>query len=321
MLKSLKHHFIQSANGVGKIACYEPHHLKIDLQHLINTHKQEIEDILNIYGGILFRGFEVDSVQKFEAIAYLFAPNLLDYHFRSTPRTKIEGKIYTSTEYPANRFIQFHNECSYTNSWPTRILFYCVTPSLNGGETALADSRHVYVKIDRKIRDQFERNGLTYVRNYIPGIDMSWKDVFQTTQKSEVEKYCQETDIHYEWKSGLVELTTRQKTQASIIHSITGEKVWFNQAHLYHASSLQESEKSTLLNFLGTPANFPRNVMTGDNQSIEDEHFKNIRDAYESERIEFKWQETDLLLLDNELMAHSRNPYEGDRKVLVTMGS
>jgi alpha-ketoglutarate-dependent taurine dioxygenase len=320
MFKSLKHHFIQSVGGSGKIACYEPHLPNIDLHHLINIHKQEIEDILIAHGGILFRGFGIEAVSKFELIANIFAPNLLDYHFRSTPRTKVEGKIYTSTEYPANRFIQFHNECSYTNSWPNKILFFCVTPSTKGGETALADSRHVYAKIDKNIRDRFERNGLTYVRNYIPGLDMSWKDVFQTTQRSEVEKYCQEADIHYEWKSGLVELTTRQKTQAAIAHHTTGEKVWFNQAHLYHASALQANEKSALLNFVGAAENLPRNVMTGDNKAIEDEHFKNIRDAYESERIEFQWQEADLLLLDNILMAHSRNQYEGNRKIVVAMG-
>lgn len=321
MLNQLKHKFINSANGLGKIACYEPHISNMDLVEVINNSKEDIEALLLTYGGILFRGFGIDSVTKFESIASMLAPNLLDYQFRSTPRTKVEGKIYTSTEYPPNRFIQFHNECSYSSSWPTKILFFCVTPSAKGGETALADSRYVYNKIDPNIKNRFEKNGITYVRNYIPGLDLSWREVFQTNERSEVEAYCKENGIDYEWKSGIVELTTKQTTQAILNHHKTDEDVWFNQAHMFHSSVLQPHEKSALLGLIGLPENLPRNVLTGNNQTIDDKDFIAIKAAYESERIEFAWQKADLLLLDNVLMAHSRNPFEGERKIVVAMGS
>jgi alpha-ketoglutarate-dependent taurine dioxygenase len=36
--------------------------------------------------------------------------------------------------------------------------------------------------------------------------------------------------------------------------------------------------------------------------------------------ISFRWERGDVLLLDNYLVAHGRNPYEGPRKILVAMG-
>ncbi len=321
MLNQLKQKFITASNGLGRIVCYESYLPGLNLARIIQQNKIAIEELLLTYGGVLFRGFNIRSVTEFESLAKIVAPHLLDYKFRSTPRTQVEGKIYTSTEYPANRFIQFHNECSYSSSWPNKILFFCVIPSIKGGETALADSRHVYNKINIKVREKFDRTGITYVRNYIQGLDISWREVFQTSHKSEVEQYCNNYGISYEWKSGLIELTTKQTTQATLSHYKTGEHIWFNQAHMFHSSSLQPNEKSALLNLLGADQNLPRNVLTGNNESIDDNDFEHIRATYESERIEFAWQKYDLLLLDNILMAHSRNPFEGDRKIVVAMGS
>ena len=45
-----------------------------------------------------------------------------------------------------------------------------------------------------------------------------------------------------------------------------------------------------------------------------------IRAAYEMERVEFGWRRGDLLMLDNMLVAHGRNPFEGKRRVIVAMG-
>jgi alpha-ketoglutarate-dependent taurine dioxygenase len=44
-----------------------------------------------------------------------------------------------------------------------------------------------------------------------------------------------------------------------------------------------------------------------------------IRQAYRQETVAFPWQKGDLLMLDNMLVAHGRNPFSGERKVIVSM--
>jgi hypothetical protein len=42
---------------------------------------------------------------------------------------------------------------------------------------------------------------------------------------------------------------------------------------------------------------------------------------YDSLAINFRWQERDVLMLNNMLVAHSRNAFSGSRKIVVALGS
>ena len=64
----------------------------------------------------------------------------------------------------------------------------------------------------------------------------------------------------------------------------------------------------------------PRNVYFGDGSVIEDSIVDELREVYRKLAVNFPWQEGDILMLDNMLSAHGRNPYAGPRKILVTMG-
>jgi alpha-ketoglutarate-dependent taurine dioxygenase len=44
-----------------------------------------------------------------------------------------------------------------------------------------------------------------------------------------------------------------------------------------------------------------------------------VREVYRETAISFPWQPGDILMLDNRLVAHGRNPFTGDRKVIVAM--
>jgi alpha-ketoglutarate-dependent taurine dioxygenase len=284
----------------------------------IQENIQEIEKNLLKHGGILLRNFNISSVSEFNRLVQSFSPTLLEYVYRSTPRTKLGGTIYTATEYPADKIIPLHNENSYSRSWPNKIFFFSAIVAAEGGETPLADSRKVYQKVDPKIRGKFEKLGVTYIRNYTKGIDLNWQEVFQTEEKSDVEKYCHSNNIDFEWKNGIPELTTRQTCQATLIHPKTGESVWFNQAHLFHISSLDEISRQSLLQELGTDK-IPRNASYGNGEPIEDATLDHIRDVYSQQKMKFKWNKGDVLILDNILMAHGRETYKGERKIAVAM--
>ena len=60
-----------------------------------------IESYLKRNGAILFRDFGLLTIAEFERLIEVSSGPLMDYSYRSTPRTVISGKIYSSTEYPA----------------------------------------------------------------------------------------------------------------------------------------------------------------------------------------------------------------------------
>ena len=285
----------------------------------LNSNFEEVRATLETNGALLLRGAHINGSRKLEKVLKsIFDDELLDYTYRSTPRTKMRGRIFTSTEYHANETIALHNENAYSNSWPMRIAFYCVQPSENGGQTPIVDSRKVYQSIPADIRKEFEQRDLCYVRNY-GEVDLPWTEVFQTQSKNEVEHYCETSGIEYQWV-GKTGLSTRQYGQSSCLHPTTAEPLWFNQAHIFHLSNHSESVRQNMLSVFGRK-NLPRNVYFGDGGDISDEHFKPIRDALEKNKITFKWQAGDLLLLDNMLFAHGRQPFTGSRRILTGMSS
>ncbi|MEQ9551964.1 MAG: TauD/TfdA family dioxygenase [Coleofasciculus sp. G3-WIS-01] len=289
----------------------------INLVTWVASNRDLIETWLLQHGGILFRNFDITEVTQFEQFIQTISGQLLDYSYRSTPRSQVSGKIYTSTEYPATQSIPLHNEMAYSLSWPMKIWFCCLKSAHYGGQTPIADSRRVLQRIDPKIKDKFIKKKVMYVRNYVDKLDLSWENVFQTKNKLELEQYCQNAGIEFEWKKGN-HLRTRQVCQAVATHPKTGETVWFNQAHLFHVSSLNSEVQQTLLSIM-EEADIPRNAYYGDGSPIEASVLDEIREIYNQETVIFSWQEGDILMLDNMISAHGRKPFIGARKVIVGM--
>jgi hypothetical protein len=156
-----------------------------------------------------------------------------------------------------------------------------------------------------------------YVRNYIEGLDVSWQTFFRTTDKSVVEDSCRKSAIDFEWNdSGL---KTRQICSAVVKHPQTNEMVFFNQLQLHHVSCLQPAVRESLLSIV-KEEDLPRNVYYGDGSRIEDSVIQEIRELYQQVAVNFPWQRGDILMLNNMLTAHGRNPFVGPRKILVAMG-
>ncbi|AMA57432.1 TauD/TfdA family dioxygenase [Bradyrhizobium sp. CCGE-LA001] len=280
--------------------------------------RETIDRYLTDSGGIVFRDFSLDGPDAFRAFAADFGHPLLTYEFGSTPRSQVTSGVYTSTEYPPHQHIPLHNEQAYTRDWPMKIWFYCMQPALEGGETPIADSRAIYRDMPTAIRERFAEKGVMYVRNYGNGLDVDWEQVFGTDSRSEVEAYCARHDIECEWKED-GELRTRQICQGTAQHPVTGDRVWFNQAHLFHVSNLEPEVRESLLDVVDDEADLPRNVFYGDGSRIEDETLARVRTVLETHKISFPWQAGDVVMLDNMLTAHARAPFKGPRKVIVAM--
>jgi amino acid adenylation domain-containing protein len=311
----IKTSFLQPEQSLPLVI--EPDSDKIDLGDWAASNREFIETNLLKQGAILFRGFNINSASEFEAVANAIYPNLFG-EYGDLPREGVKGKVYGSTPYPQDKAILFHNESSHLHNWPLKIWFFCVQPAQEGGETPIFDCRKVYQLLNPKLREKFEQKQLMYVRNYNEGLDVSWQDFFHTTSKAEVENYCHQAGIDFEWLEN-DGLKTRKIRPAVTKHPKTGELVFFNQIQLHHISCLEPAVRQSLLSVFGEDK-LPRNVYYGDGTPIEDSVMAELAAVYQENKISFTWQQTDILMLDNMLTAHGRNPYVGSRKIVVAMG-
>jgi alpha-ketoglutarate-dependent taurine dioxygenase len=289
----------------------------LNLPEWAASNREFVEAQLLKHGAILFRDFRVNAVEQFQAFASAISPQLLDYHERAAPRTEVSTRIYTSTEYPAEHAIPLHHEMSYSHNWPTKIWFFCAEPAKIAGNTPIAPDRKVFQLIDPIIKRRFMEKKVMYVRNYGEGVDLPWQEAFQTTDRRVVEEYCVKARTQFEWRDGN-RLRTRQVRQAVATHPVTGETVWFNHAHMFHTSNLDAAVRESLLAEFKDDE-LPRNAFYGDGSPIESSVLEEIRAIYRDAAVSFDWQKGDILMLDNFLCSHGREPFTGPRKILVAM--
>ncbi|OKH20882.1 hypothetical protein NIES593_17290 [Hydrococcus rivularis NIES-593] len=295
----------------------QPRVSEIDAIAWAKNNRELIETQLLKHGAILFRDFPLDSIPDFEQFAQAICPELFG-EYGDLPRERIGGKVYGSTPYPPDKAILFHNESSHLHRFPLKIWFFCVQPAAKGGETPIVDCRKLYHLLDPNLREKFLAKQLLYVRNYTEGLDVSWQEFFHTQDKTEVEDYCRQAAIACEWlpDGGL---RTRKLSRAIAKHPKTNELVFFNQLQLHHISCLDLEVRESLLSLFGEDK-LPRNVYYGDGSTIEDSVMTQIQAIYQQATVSFPWQKDDILMLDNMLAAHGRNPYIEPRKIVVAMG-
>ena len=263
------------------------------------------------------RGFSVPDVAAFDTVVREFSGDPLAYTERSSPRQAIQGRVYTSTDYPPNEEIFLHNENSYQQSWPMALYFYCVQPPAMRGATPLASTSEVLARLDASVREEFSRKGWRVVRNFHPEMGRSWQYVFDTDDRTAVEAYCGENDIQLDWLPGDVLRTTAIR-QAIHRHPVLGRPVWFNHAAFFHVTTLDTDVRDGLREMFDEP-DLPTNTYFGDGSIIPDDVMEHVRDCYRATAIRFDYQQHDVLVIDNMLTSHGREPFTGPRRIAVAM--
>lgn len=311
-----------------------PHMQRQEFLDLLRKHRPYMQEKLLDHGGILFRNCPIKGgVDDFgAAVEALGLGKYIDYIGGDSPRNKIKDGIYTSTEAPPSIKIPLHNELSFVKNHPKHIYFYCETPSKADGETILADARKVVKAVDDQVKKRFDQKGLKYVSCYFYKSKVmdalnnfrkahkSWIDVFETTNKQEVEEKCLQNDFAFRWtQNDWIQIS--QTRPSTMVHPQTKETVWFNQAHLFDFSP-------KLLGwgrYLAAKAFYCRKHMRlheiyyADGSPIPRSDLYHVMDVLDANTVKFPWKKGDLLVLDNVLAMHGRATFEGKRRVLTAM--
>lgn len=287
----------------------------VDLPAWTLRHRPLIERTLYQHGAILFRGFGTNTLESFKAFSQSLVDKLDGYDERTSPRKELGDNVFTSTIYPKDQPLHFHNANSYSTFWPMKIWFGCIVKAPVGGRTPLSDCRRVADHLDPKLLARFDEKGVCYVRNFMPGMGLTWQETFGSDDRHVVEEYCRREEIRFEWVSP-THLRTVQIRPARATHPVTKERLWFNQASLFHVTMLRDGIAERFLEDF--PEKYlPSNSYYGDGTPISKGECEEILAAYEAAALRFDWEVGDIAVLDNMLFAHAREPFEGDRLITV----
>ncbi|WCM94332.1 TauD/TfdA family dioxygenase [Acidovorax sp. NCPPB 2350] len=271
--------------------------------------RPRIEEALLRVGGVLLRGFAVPAVETFQQFAALFGQPWL----KRDSMPVIGMGVCAPVGEPARQGMALRNEQACHREWPMKIWFHCVKAAREGGETPIADSRAVYRRMPERIRRLFDP-GVLYMRSY-GSTEACWQKAFSTESRSRVGALCRQSGISCDWMDG-GGLRTWQWCPAIETHPVTGERVWFNHAHLFHACASPAQAQPGASAGIGQP---PCRAYFADGSLMNDEVLAEVRAVLDAETVSFPWQEGDVLMLDNMLTAHGQSAFKGEREVVMAM--
>jgi alpha-ketoglutarate-dependent taurine dioxygenase len=294
--------------------------LERDLPALIAENRDSVADALYRYGALLFRGFDVDDAGAFERVARSFSPQSFSYVGGGSPRSRISGEVFTSTEYAAHATLPLHNEASYFPNIPEFVWFYCKIAPKVGGETPLGDMRRVLGRLDPEFVARCDETGLMYVNNLHGGggFGKSWQDTYQSSDRAEVEARIRERGFQFEWTGG-DNLRVIMRAPALRTHPVTGDVYWGNQIANWHPANLPPAAAAAVARIYSDPMHYPKVVFYGDGSAIADADGIAVAAALTAEETTFAWQAGDILLVDNQVIAHGRRPFVGERQIMVML--
>lgn len=280
-------------------------------------HRDALRTAVAEHGSVLVRGLGLRDSTEVGAVFARLATGLMTEKEAFASRQTYSAGVYSSSKWPSNQPMCMHHELSYTLEFPGLMLFACLRAPTEGGATAVADSPTVLDALPTELVERFEREGWLLTRNYNDEIGASFAEAFGTEDRGSVESYCRANAIEFQWQPD-GGLRTRQRRSAVVRHPVTGARCWFNQIAFLNEWTIDPEVREFLVDVYGADG-LPFNTRFGNGDPIGEDVVALLNRVYETNTAREPWQAGDLMLVDNVRTAHSREPFEGPREVLVAM--
>ncbi|MCO4862625.1 putative SyrP-like protein [Cupriavidus phytorum] len=293
-------------------------------------HEDTLDELLRTYGALRFRGFPIRETEQFAAMTAHYPPAQMGYTGGGTPRAAVAGKVFESTRVDERYSIRLHQEMSYLPHFPYKLAFYSKVPATTGGATSICDIRKVEALAPQALLDDVERRGVMYRRNFRDGsastegwhpvlvdVHRSWQDAFGSADKAEVQSQVEAMGLQGEWLPDGSLQTTYVNT-GFVVHPVTRERHWFNQINQYMPTDA-DAIWPALCQQYGDGSPKYSEVRYGDGEPIPLALLHELRRANFLVTVDEPWLENEVMILDNIICCHGRQPYTGKRETLVQL--
>lgn len=294
----------------------------------IANQRLAIDDAITNFGGVVFRGFGIRSIDDFDAVISEFPMYDEGYRGGGFVRSRIKGNVLESTRIDPSIRIGLHSEMAYLRDYPPRIAFFCRRAASVGGETTVCDMGQVTRNLPEEIREKMDRLGVRNVRNYaawsadpnagqdLPD-EMPWNRSFATDSQEEASFLCRRMGIKPVWNED-GSMTLINHLSSFNFHPFTGEKIYRSNLHSGGRMTVKDSLVE-VADRIRSKQKMLTGSYWGDGSSLTPEEIRVIATTVRDFTISWAWQNGDIMVLDNLKMAHGRNSFEGEREVHVAL--
>ncbi len=320
------------------------------LQKWLYKNLSFIRNHITTTGGILLKGFAIESAEDFDLIAKIVEPKLCRTHdFDDSARMWFTENIYEAfpSSIKGDPFpVDYHNEDGFMPYVPSIIMLCSMKPADFGGESIFSDCRKVFAclpkNLQRKLMTKNIKNSFTFpdsvflVNTRIP---KNTKEIVKLAKKYGA------SDVH---RVGDFSTRFTFEIPAVIKCDTSEEPVLFSRAHqadflsnivdIWYSYRYRNNILSTLKSYyliakltikyikhclrlllISDKNRVVYSYDDGKKISIYDQI--RIRNAHWKNSNIVHLEKGDIIILDNRLVTHGRLPYKGKRELLSCIGA
>ena len=128
-----------------------------DIPTWVTVNRDSLRAAATEHGAVVVRGLGLNDRAYVAALFQYLATDLVAEREAFAPRPIHPEGVYASTKWPSHQQMCMHHELSYTLEFPGLMFFACLTAPVNGGATAVADSRAVLRALPTELVERFAR--------------------------------------------------------------------------------------------------------------------------------------------------------------------
>ncbi|MEU9502437.1 TauD/TfdA family dioxygenase [Streptomyces sp. NPDC048196] len=284
----------------------------------ITERRAELDELVLRHGAVLVRGLGIPDAAALQRVGERITTRAAPEREAFARRRQLGADAVSSLEWPADQPMCMHHELSYALEFPRTLVIGCFSAPERGGVTGVADAQQVLAELPAPLVERFEREGWKLSRSYNNLLGLSWQEAFGVADRTAAEQYCRANKIITEWQPD-GRLRTHQRRSAVIHHPVTGARCWFNQIGFLSEWNLDPAVREFMVGQFG-PEGLPFTTAFGGGEPLDPETAAIIGEVYEAATLREPWQSGDLFLIDNIRMAHSREPFTGERELGLVFG-
>ncbi|GAA5863625.1 hypothetical protein JCM8547_003672 [Rhodosporidiobolus lusitaniae] len=297
----------------------------------------ELKELTTKHGGaVLIRGTHAKAPEDFSRI--VSALKLGKPHEElgnPVVRNVLAPNVATANEGPNTQPVFPHSEFGWSAHYPSSIVFFCRKPAIEGGETPINSTAEVFARVRDELPefiDELAEKGILYVYRYQQDVNPgsnNGNNIYraydragvlpsdnEATRRAKIEAQIKLHAKEWEWKEdGSLEVTHRLSVVRRDPHSRL-PILFGNLCSFYLLAKKWDSFEPP---YLGKDGAYHPPPLFGDGTPIPREYLEKLVEIIYDVRVLVKYELGDVLILDNHLVQHAREPWEGERKVLASL--
>lgn len=291
-----------------------------------------LTSLLAQHGTLLFRGLPVHNAEDFSRFTHAFGYRPHEIIGIVVDRPLLAPNVAPANESPKEVLIYNHNESPQVPHAPEYIMFYCHRAPKIGGETPISSSLELFHRANREIPefiDTIAEKGILsrvtykFQKQHAGGSTLKQafgKDVVdgddEATVRAKIEqqiaRYGRGKYTTWEWIDDGLVLTHRLPAIRTQPH--TELPTFFTGLAAYYKNAQANAS-------MGASRKNVTSQSYGDGTPIPEKYLEVLAKITDEIRVLHKWERGDVLVYDNIIAQHGRQPWGGEQEDRVVLAS